>query len=247
MRLALLADIHSNLEALGACLAHARRQGVDGYALLGDLLGYNADPLACLDIVAELADHGAVVLAGNHDVACLGGLCENMSFHAREAIYWTRAQLGAPQRGFLAGLPLTAAHGLATLAHASPDQPDRWQYISGGSTARRAFDACATPLVFVGHVHHTLLYFTSANGEPRSFQPVPGTPVPLSALRRWLLIVGAVGQPRDGLSAACYAIHDGGAGTLTSYRVPYDCAAAARKVRAAGLPERLALRLEAGR
>jgi len=247
MKIALLADIHSNLEALTACLAHARRQGAERYAFLGDLLGYNADPLACLAIVGELADRGATVVLGNHDEACLGGLCEDVNFHAREAIYWTRERLGPAERTFLARLPLVVADGDVTFAHATPHEPRRWAYITGARSAGRALAAAATPLVFVGHVHHAALYYTTANGAPRRFQPVPGVPIPLGPRRRWLLITGSVGQPRDGSTAACYAIHDQEGGTLTSFRVPYDYESAARKVRAAGLPLRLALRLETGR
>jgi len=246
VKTALLADVHSNLEALAACLAHARRQGVERYAFLGDLLGYNADPLACLEIIGELADRGATVVLGNHDEACLGGLCEEVNYHARDAIYWTRDRLGAAERAFLARLPLVATDGGATYAHASPDEPQHWTYITSPREAERALAAAATPVVAVGHVHHAALYFTAANGAPRRFQPVPGVPIPLGPRRRWLLIAGSVGQPRDGSTAAAYAIHDQGRAALTSFRVPYDCASAARKVRAAGLPERIALRLEIG-
>lgn len=246
MRLALLADTHSNLEALTACLAHARRQAADGYAFLGDLLGYNADPLACLEIIAGLARQGAIVVRGNHDQACLGGLCEAMSFHARDAIYWTRDQLGAGEREFLAQLPLTAIAGEATLVHAHPHAPELWRYITGAHDARSALAAVPTRLVFVGHVHHCLLYYTGADGVPRTFQPVPGVPIPLLASRRWLFIVGSAGQPRDGMNAACYAIYDEERRTLTSHRVAYDYTRAAAKIRAAGLPERLARRLETG-
>lgn len=247
MRIALLADVHSNLEALSACLAHARRQGADRFAFLGDLLGYNADPLACLATVAELAERGATVVLGNHDEACLGGLCEEVNFHARDAIYWTRARLGAAERAFLAGLPLVTADDAATYAHASPHEPHRWPYVTSARDAAHALAAAVTPLVVVGHVHHAVLYYTAGDGAPRRFQPVPGVPIPLGPRRRWLLIAGSVGQPRDGVAAACYAIHDQARATLTSYRVPYDFESAARKVRAAGLPQRLARRLETGK
>lgn len=106
MKIALLADVHSNLEALTACLAHARREGVDRHAFLGDLLGYNADPVACLDIVRDLSGRGAVAVLGNHDQACLGGLLEEINFPARDAIYWTRERLDPACREFLAALPL---------------------------------------------------------------------------------------------------------------------------------------------
>ena len=100
--------------------------------------------------------------------------------------------------------------------------------------------------MLVGHVHEPLLYFTTPGGIPRAFRPVPGVPLPLSEFRRWLVIVGSAGQPRDGNPAACYALHDPAAGTLTHFRVPYDAQAAAKKIIDAGLPERLAWRLIKG-
>jgi len=246
LRIALLADVHSNLEALNACLAHARREGAQSYAFLGDLVGYNADPRACLDIIREQVERGAMAVRGNHDEACVEGLLEAMNLPARDAIYWTREQIGREERQWLANLPLVRRADDAVFVHASPEAPQRWTYVTGERGAARALDAAGTRLVFGGHVHHTTLYYTAASGKVRRFRPVPGVPVPLLAARRWLFIVGSVGQPRDGSSAASYAIYDAGAATLTSYRVPYDHFAAARKLRAAGLPERLALRLETG-
>ncbi len=246
MRTALLADIHSNLEALQACLAHARREGADRFAFLGDLIGYGADPLACLDTIEGLVEDGALAMAGNHDTACLGGHLDTMSLLARDAIYWTRERLDARQRDFLAGLPLTVSEEDRLYAHASADRPEAWTYITGVREAEEALSATAARIVFVGHVHHPLLYFTTPGGALRAFAPVPGVPVPLSDYRRWLAIVGSAGQPRDGNPAACYALHDSAAGTLTHYRVPYDARAAANKILEAGLPERLAWRLIRG-
>jgi diadenosine tetraphosphatase ApaH/serine/threonine PP2A family protein phosphatase len=246
LRIALLADVHSNLEALNACLAHGRREGAERCAFLGDLVGYNADPRACLDVIRAQVERGAVAVRGNHDEACSDGLLEAMNLPARDAIYWTREQIGREERAWLADLPLMQHSNDATFVHASPETPQRWIYVTGERAAARGLDAAGTRLVFAGHVHHATLYYTAASGNVRRFYPVAGVPVPLLAARRWLFIVGSVGQPRDGSSAACYAIYDAGAATLTSYRVPYDHFAAARKVRAAGLPERLALRLETG-
>lgn len=246
MRTALLADIHSNLEALQACLAHARREGAQRFVFLGDLLGYGADPLACLDIIADLAERGAPVVCGNHDAACLGGALHEMSDTPRDAIYWTRKQLAPRHRDFLAGLPLAIAEADRLYVHASADQPEAWTYITGTREAAQSLAATSARIVFVGHVHHPLLYFTTPGGTMRFFQSVPGVPVPLSEYRRWLIIAGAVGQPRDGNPAACYAMLDAGRGTLTHFRVPYDVQAAANKILAAGLPERLAWRLIVG-
>jgi diadenosine tetraphosphatase ApaH/serine/threonine PP2A family protein phosphatase len=247
LRIALLADVHSNLEALNACLAHARREGAERCAFLGDLVGYNADPHACLDIVRMQVERDAIVVRGNHDEACADGLLEAMNLPARDAIYWTRERIGREARAWLGDLPLLQRAGEATFVHASPETPQRWVYVASERAAARGLAAAGTRLVFGGHVHQAILYYTAISGNVRRFYPVPGVPVPLLAARRWLFVVGSVGQPRDGSNAACYAIYDSGAATLTSFRVPYDFAAAARKVRAAGLPERLALRLETGR
>jgi uncharacterized membrane protein YbaN (DUF454 family)/diadenosine tetraphosphatase ApaH/serine/threonine PP2A family protein phosphatase len=246
VRIALLADVHSNLEALRACLAHAKRQGAERCAFLGDLLGYNADPRACLEIVGGEVARGALAVLGNHDEACVGGLLEGMNLPARDAIYWTRARIGAEEKSWLAGLPLVVREGEATFVHASPETPERWLYVTGERRVGSGLANATTRLVFAGHVHHTTLYYTAGAGAVKRFHPVPGVSVPLLAGRRWFFIVGSVGQPRDGVTAASYAIYDAGAATITRHRVPYDYASAARKVRAAGLPERLALRLETG-
>ena len=245
MKIALLSDIHGNLEALQACLAHAGREGAGMQVFLGDLVGYGADPVACLGLLTDSARQGGLLVRGNHDEAALGGLCEDMNFAAREATYWTRAQLCSAERDFLASLPLTLHRDDLFFVHASADVPEQWNYITSTRQAARCMDASPAAVTFVGHVHHQALFF-SAGGSVRAFQPVPGVPIPLTARRRWLAIAGSVGQPRDGNNAAAYAIYDIKERTLTFFRVPYDHMAAARKIIAAGLPERLALRLQKG-
>ena len=246
MRIALLSDIHSNLEALQACLAHARRQGAERFGFLGDLVGYGADPCACLDLVIDLVERGAAAVMGNHDEAALGGLCAEMNIPARDAIYWTRRQLAERHREFLARLPLTASVDGTLLVHASADAPAAWTYVSNEERAQRSLQATEARLTCAGHVHAQHLYYTSPSGGVREHPPEPGVPIPLTRQRRWLALVGSVGQPRDGNPAACYALLDGAADQIVFHRVPYDHFAAARKVIAAGLPERLALRLAQG-
>lgn len=246
MRVALLADIHSNLEALRACLAHARRQGAEQHIFLGDLVGYGADPVACLEIIAGLVARGARAVLGNHDEAAIGGLCENLNFPARDAIYWTRTRLGAAERKFLKSLPLVLHDEDLACAHATMDKPAAWRYVTSSREATRSFAATDARVILLGHVHHAILHYTAEDGRPRTFRPFPGVAIPLSALRRWIAIPGAVGQPRDGNNAACYGLLDRDQDTYTSFRVPYDCHGAARKILAAGLPERLARRLESG-
>jgi diadenosine tetraphosphatase ApaH/serine/threonine PP2A family protein phosphatase len=245
MQIAILADIHSNLEALRACLAHADREGATGYVFLGDLVGYGADPVACLALLADHAARGALLVRGNHDEAALGGLCENMNYAARDATYWTRAQLGRGERDFLASLPYAVRRDDLLFVHAGVGAPGQWQYITSGAQASRCMAAAQAAVSFAGHVHQPSLFFEAGSGV-RRFQPVPGVPIPLTGRRRWLAIVGSVGQPRDGNNAAAYALYDQGQRLLRYFRVPYDHMTAARKIVAAGLPERLALRLQKG-
>lgn len=215
------------------------------HVFLGDLVGYGADPVACLGLLADHAARGALLVRGNHDEAALGGLCENMNFVAREATYWTRAQLGGSERDFLASLPFTVRRDDLLFVHAGADAPGAWAYITGSPQARRCMNAAQATVTFAGHVHHPSLFFEAGRGV-RQFQPVPGVPIPLAGRRRWLAIVGSVGQPRDGNNAAAYALYDDDERTLRYFRVPYDHMTAARKIVAAGLPERLAMRLQRG-
>lgn len=245
MKLAILSDIHANLEALTACLAHAQRQGCDEFVFLGDLVGYGADPHACLDIVRRHAEIGAIVVRGNHDDAALGGLCEDMNFVAREGTYWTRRQLAADERAFLADLPYAVEQPGRLFVHASAAEPTKWEYIASRKAAERCLAATEAGSVFVGHVHHPSLYF-SVRDQVMAFLPQPGVPVSMTQGRRWLVIAGSVGQPRDGNPAAAYLTFEAMRNQVTFFRVPYDWMSAAAKIRAAGLPEDLATRLEHG-
>jgi diadenosine tetraphosphatase ApaH/serine/threonine PP2A family protein phosphatase len=246
MKLALLADLHANLEGLTACLAHAREQGADGFAFLGDLVGYGADPAAVLDLVMAEAARGAPVVRGNHDAALVDAGTETMNKAAEAAVDWTRAQLGAAQLAFLAGLPLTARLDDALLVHGSADRPADWTYVSDAVRAEQSLLAAGATYVFSGHVHEAMLYHLAPSARAIPFRPVPGVAIPVPARRRWLAIAGSAGQPRDGNTAAAYALFDRARQTLTFHRVPYEWGRAAAKVRAAGLPESLARRLERG-
>jgi diadenosine tetraphosphatase ApaH/serine/threonine PP2A family protein phosphatase len=243
MKIALLADLHANLEATLACLAHAAAAGVDRHAFLGDVVGYNADPGPVVEIVAAHAARGAIVVRGNHDEAVASGDTATMDPAAARAAAWTRARLTEGQRRFLGALPLLVRSDGATFVHGSADAPEEWAYVTDAFLAARSIVAAATPWVFSGHVHAQALYHLAASGRARAFQPVPGVPVPVARRRHWLALVGSVGQPRDGSSAASYAVVDLEAEVATFFRVPYDAATAADKVRAAGLPETLARRL----
>jgi diadenosine tetraphosphatase ApaH/serine/threonine PP2A family protein phosphatase len=158
---------------------------------------------------------------------------------------WTRGRLADDERAFLDNLPYTVERDRCLYVHASADRPQAWEYIAGRLAAARCLAATSADIVFAGHVHQPLLYF-SARGAVSDFLPQPGIPVPLSLGRRWLALVGSVGQPRDGNPAASYAMLDETNALLTYYRVAYDWMSAAVKIRAAGLPGFLADRLEHG-
>jgi diadenosine tetraphosphatase ApaH/serine/threonine PP2A family protein phosphatase len=250
MKLALLSDIHANLGALEACLEHAQGQGAQRFALLGDLVGYGAEPAQVLSAVMTLAQGGAIVLQGNHDALAAFPPNESKAMGEMTAL-WTHAQLSLEQKRFLVGLPLTAQIEDLLLVHASADAPEKWRYVEDERSAGASLDAAvALPgvrFVFGGHVHRQTLYYRSTGRGLMAFSPTPGVAVPTPRHRHWIATVGSVGQPRDGNPRAMYALFDTTAAQLTFHRVAYDHHGAAAAIRAAGLPEFFAKRLEDGR
>lgn len=232
--LALLSDVHANIEALTACLEHARASGATRYAFLGDLVGYGADPQDVVDTIKRHAASGAVVVKGNHEAA-LDSSTADMSDPAALAIEWTRTQLSEEARAWLRALPLCVRDGDLFFVHASADQPERWEYVESAAAAERSTAAAGTPWVFSGHVHDQTLYFQTLPAKMGTFRPFPGSIVPVPRHRRWLAIVGSAGQPRDRSPNAAYALFDLSREAITFHRVPYNAASAASKMRAAGL------------
>lgn len=246
MRIALMADIHGNREALTACLADAERRGVDRFVFLGDYVGYGADPVWVVDTLMERVERGAIALLGNHDHA-IANLRERMNPNAEIAIQWTRGQLGPVARAFLEARPTLSEDSDRLFIHAAGQAPAAWHYVINRDDASRCLAATSARLVFCGHVHIPAVFGGRGNGAPIRFQPVTGIAVPLLRQRRWVCVLGSVGQPRDSDPGASYAVLDADRHELTYLRVPYDIDAAATKIRQAGLPEALAQRLSAGR
>ena len=253
MKLALLADVHANREALEAVLAHAREQGVERFVFLGDLVGYGAAPEWVVGRVMELVAAGAVAVQGNHDAA-VRDRSRTMEGAAQAVIDWTRGQLGQEQRAFLSGLPLAHEEDGRLFLHAEAAAPRSWTYVNDANDAGRSIRATSCRVTFCGHVHKPAIYSmsemwssVSEMWKMNSFRPVPGAPVPFLSQRRWLAVLGSVGQPRDGDPASSYAFFDTAKAEITYLRVPYDVEAAADKIRAVGLPWTLAERLRKGR
>jgi diadenosine tetraphosphatase ApaH/serine/threonine PP2A family protein phosphatase len=246
LRLALFADIHANREAFAACLDAARAQGAERMICLGDVVGYGADPEWTVDTVMALVEKGAVIVRGNHDNA-IGSSTESMNAEAQAAIEWTRGRLSEPQRRFLAELPFTRSEDDRLYVHSEASDPPRWRYVQDASDAGRSMMATDAQITFCGHIHRPALYSMSVTAKMTSFVPVTGVPVQLLNGRRWLAVLGSVGQPRDGNPAAAFAMFDTDRREIIYHRAAYDVAAAAKKIRDNGLPHWLADRLSAGR
>lgn len=232
MRLAVLSDIHSNLAALEAVLAEVDRESPDAILCLGDVVGYCADPAPCVELIRSRCD--ATVL-GNHDVAVATG--EGLGWlpgAGQEAAEHNAENLSDEDRIWLSSRPLvTEIHGV-TLAHASPQAPEKWQRIESFFLAQEQFRHFGTDICFVGHTH-----LPGVLSEKLGvLRPRPG--------HRFLINAGSVGQPRDGDPRACYGLFDSESFDWEIRRVAYNVERTAQRIREAGLPDSLARRLEKG-
>ena len=242
MRVAILSDIHGNRHALEAVLADVARAECDQRWCLGDVVGYGADPDACVELVREHCD---VALSGNHDMAVTGQLTlDEFSRGAALAARWTQEHLAAANREWLRGLrPEGAAAGVG-LYHASPRDPV-WEYVLSALLAELCLDAQDHRVCLVGH-SHVALSFHRPEGEAGGGEPRRGGDERSIATGEWLMNPGSVGQPRDGDPRAAWLELDLDGQTATWHRTDYDVAGAQAAIRAAGLPGSLADRLEFG-
>ena len=233
MRIAVLSDIHSNLEALRRALEGIESVGVDAVYCLGDVVGYNADPAACVDLVRE---HCAGVIRGNHDAAvATDAALDALPSDGQAAARHNRACLSEEQIAFLSDLPLTLTVENCTFVHATPDAPTAWTRLTTYPAAQAQFDHFDTDLCFLGHTHvpavmaDTLGVFEVRRGH------------------RYLVNVGSVGQPRDQNPKLSFGLFDTETYEYENVRLSYDVDRAAQKIRDAdALPDRLATRLYEG-
>jgi predicted phosphodiesterase len=240
MRYAIFADIHGNLEALTTVVADAKAQGIDEYLCLGDIVGYGADPEACVGIIREL---GCLCVAGNHDHAAIGRLDITLfNQYAREAALWTAEALSDASHAFLLKASLVEHLPAITLVHGSLHSPEAFNYIQTVRDAEYNFRLMDNPLCFCGHSHVPLSFFYT---DPLTYS-LEET-VPIDPESKTIVNVGSVGQPRDERPESSYAIYDGDRQEVQIRRLPYDIETAANKITGAGLPKALALRLWLGK
>ncbi len=242
MRILVMSDIHGNYTALEAVLKDAGE--VDETWCLGDLVGYGPDPNAVVEEVLEIKN--LTCLMGNHDYAVIGRMSlETFNGDAKRSLLYHEKVLSASNRDFIKTLPSkTKVRGEATMAHGSPRDP-LWEYILNGTTASLNFDHFDTPWCFVGHTHiQSVFTLNPENGRVTVSQTQPD--VTLSLQPKQILNPGSVGQPRDRDPRAAYAIYDTQARTWTPKRVMYNIAEVQERIRAAGLPEKHAVRIGEG-
>jgi diadenosine tetraphosphatase ApaH/serine/threonine PP2A family protein phosphatase len=248
VRYLVISDIHGNLEALDAVLGAMRAQGFDHALVLGDLVGYGADPNAVVDRVRSLDP--LTIIRGNHDKVA-SGLENGDSFNlvARSAVQWTYETLTPDNLEYLLKLPAgpIAVDDQVEICHGSPFDEDA--YIFDELDALRAFEVSTRPVCLFGHTHVAIAYrrLPDRLEMPAGPGDTDQVRLPLNGDARYLVNVGSVGQPRDGDPRAAAGIVDTAAGMIELYRVRYAVEEAQRKIRMAGLPEVLARRLALGR
>ena len=240
MKYAIIADIHGNLEAFQTVLADIKSQNATHIVCLGDVVGYNANPKECLEMVREL---NVPCVKGNHDEYCsTDDRLEGFNPHAADAVHWTRAQLSDEEKRWLRDLKYTRMAANFTMVHATLDAPQRWGYVFDKLAAAASFPYQNTQVCFFGHTHVPVAFMRDSvvrGGTYSKFKMEPR--------KKYFVNVGAVGQPRDSNPKAAYVVFDPQEGTIELRRLEYDIPAAQKKILAAGLPPRLAERLAYGR
>lgn len=240
-KFAIFGDIHGNLEALQAVLYDAAQKGCTDYACLGDIVGYNANPAECVQIIREL---NCPTVQGNHDeeASSLNDL-SGMNPTATAALAWTRNQLSEDDKTWLRQLRKVRSVPPFTIVHSSLDQPGFWNYILNKFDALSNFPSQFTQLCFHGHTHVPKFFVFHAGQVEELIQ----YEIIMEPDKKYFINAGSVGQPRDGIPYASYATFTPSENRITIERVPYDIATTQAKILAAGLPDRLAARLEQGR
>ncbi|MGA3244465.1 MAG: metallophosphoesterase family protein [Bacteroidota bacterium] len=232
MRIAIISDIHSNLEALKSAFEAIDAQHVDDIVCLGDTVGYGSNPNECLELVRSRC---SIILQGNHDAAAVDlSVANQFTLNAQLSAIWTFGTLLPENKDFLRNLPLMKPRGDILFSHASPFEPEEWNYVISEYDTREAFQAFTEKICFIGHSHIPVIF--SEHGKASAISPSG----------RFIVNVGSIGQPRDANPNLSFGIFDTESWTYQNVRVGYDVDAAAEKIRKAGLPRALAERLYQG-
>ena len=248
MRFFVLSDIHSNIEALQACIERARLAGYDAVYCCGDIVGYGPNPVEAIDMVRSL---NPITIRGNHDrVVANHDEASEFNPHARRAVFWTRSALPDSYRAYLAELPLGPldVHPDAQLVHGAITHED--DYIFTGADAAANLQLAAKKLTFFGHSHFPVVFANDTAGNPvtpPTYEFDEFTAVRCDGNQRFLVNPGSVGQPRDGDSRASFVIWDQERARLEFYRVEYPVEQTQTKMWDAHLPPYLIERLSVGR
>ena len=236
--IAVMSDIHGNLPALQAVIEDAESYGVRDYLILGDIVGYGAEPGECIEALIKL---NAIAVRGNHDHAVIdpdNRYLDRFNESAKDAIYHSKTVLTLEHKIYLARLPIFKESNGAHMVHGSMVDP--FSYVEGIHDATRSFEKQFLQVCFIGHTHVPVIY-RSANGYVQVLEP---TTLFMGSMSKYLINVGSVGQPRDGDPRACYVLWDDD--MVTYRRVSYDIEKAQQGILEAGLPSRLASRLATG-
>ncbi len=235
MAIAIISDIHGNLEALTSALDYIHQQGITEVYCLGDIVGYGPNPNECVEIVRQQCK---VVLMGNHDYAAIGlARIEYFNEFAKLATYWTMDRLSPANKEFLKGLPFMHQTDRMLMVHASPTHPSHWYYILNMNDALLEMQSFRQNVCFVGHSHVPIVF-----NQKETIR----SDVIIEPNQKYIVNVGSVGQPRDGDPRLSFVIFDLESGKLQYVRLEYDVKRTYEKIIKNGLPEFLAERLLKG-
>lgn len=242
MRYAILGDIHSNLEALNEVLWELKKESIDEYLCIGDVVGYNADPKECINITKSLCSK---IVAGNHDWATAGKFSLDwFRDMAKDALVWTISLLDDAEKNYLSSLELIYEFQDFTLVHGTLFEPGQFHYLTNAEYAWRDFQFLKTKICFLGHTHKPIVYIMDKEGKMGYFRDEK---LNLEDGFHYIVNVGSVGQPRDGDTRACFCIYDTKEKSVEFKRIEYDFEKTQEKILAVDLPQELAFRLSWGR
>lgn len=240
MRYGIFSDVHSNLEAFTAALEYYKKEKIDAYIFLGDIVGYAANPKETISLLRAI---NPVCIAGNHDRAVINKLpLDCFNEYAEKAAVWTKTKISEKDNAYLRSFPLTYQDKNFFCVHGSLNNPSAFNYIRGINEARENFDLPAAQILFVGHSHRPQIYYKNTKGVFFHSE----SSIHLKKEEKYIVNVGSVGQPRDRDSRLSLCIYDSKENIVTITRLVYNISLAAEKIINAGLPQMLASRLFIG-